>query len=164
MKIISDELSEYINTPAWNRPLVYCDDDDDEDYTIAITPVLSTEEPIPSLVNDVEYVEASLPILRPVSSSDFYHEEFADELAHIISPPEYDCFCFKIEPELGNLTMDVVGIFSKKSEPRIHVIMFCPPLKLDFIPLGLPDCGRLSVLSFIKSFHILSCSFGNPIS
>ncbi|GJX36142.1 hypothetical protein Tco_0247699 [Tanacetum coccineum] len=28
MKIISDELSEYINTPAWNRPLVYCDDDD----------------------------------------------------------------------------------------------------------------------------------------
>ncbi|GJT70887.1 hypothetical protein Tco_1030173 [Tanacetum coccineum] len=39
VKIISDELSEYINTPAWNRPLVYCDDDDDEDYTIAITPV-----------------------------------------------------------------------------------------------------------------------------
>ncbi|GJZ13377.1 hypothetical protein Tco_0548607 [Tanacetum coccineum] len=28
--------------------------------------------------------------------SDFYHKEFADELAHIISPPEYDHFCFKI--------------------------------------------------------------------
>nr|GFC42065.1 hypothetical protein [Tanacetum cinerariifolium] len=26
----------------------------------------------------------------PVERSDFY--EFADELAHIISPPEYDCF------------------------------------------------------------------------
>nr|GFA79230.1 hypothetical protein [Tanacetum cinerariifolium] len=25
---------------------------------------------------------------------DFTHEEFADELAHIISPPEYDCFYF----------------------------------------------------------------------
>nr|GEY49519.1 hypothetical protein [Tanacetum cinerariifolium] len=25
-------------------------------------------------------------------NSDFYHEEFVDELAHIISPPEYDCF------------------------------------------------------------------------
>ncbi|GKD24244.1 hypothetical protein Tco_1230458, partial [Tanacetum coccineum] len=34
--------------------------------------------------------------------SDFYHEEFADELAHIISPPEYDCFYFKSEPGLGN--------------------------------------------------------------
>nr|GFA93646.1 hypothetical protein [Tanacetum cinerariifolium] len=25
---------------------------------------------------------------------DFTHEEFVDELAHIISPPEYDCFYF----------------------------------------------------------------------
>ncbi|GKC73891.1 hypothetical protein Tco_1119774, partial [Tanacetum coccineum] len=31
----------------------------------------------------------------PADRSDFYHEEFADELAHIISPPEYDCFYFK---------------------------------------------------------------------
>nr|GEZ63185.1 hypothetical protein [Tanacetum cinerariifolium] len=31
--------------------------------------------------------------------SDFY--EFADELIHIISPPEYDCFFFKIEPNSG---------------------------------------------------------------
>ncbi|GKD14494.1 hypothetical protein Tco_1198901, partial [Tanacetum coccineum] len=35
--------------------------------------------------------------------SDFYHEEFADELAHIISPPEYDCFYFKIKPDPGDL-------------------------------------------------------------
>ncbi|GKG04161.1 hypothetical protein Tco_0314548, partial [Tanacetum coccineum] len=26
----------------------------------------------------------------PADRSDFYHEEFADGLAHIISPPEYD--------------------------------------------------------------------------
>nr|GEX85012.1 hypothetical protein [Tanacetum cinerariifolium] len=38
--------------------------------------------------------------------SDFY--EFTDELAHIISSPEYDCFCFKNEPNLGDFTMDVV--------------------------------------------------------
>ncbi|GJY58082.1 hypothetical protein Tco_0457974 [Tanacetum coccineum] len=36
--------------------------------------------------------------------SDFYHEEFADELAHIISPPEYDCFYIKSEPDPGELT------------------------------------------------------------
>ncbi|GJR03946.1 retrotransposon protein, putative, unclassified [Tanacetum coccineum] len=36
--------------------------------------------------------------------SNFYHEEFADKLAHIISPPEYECFYFKSEPDLGDLT------------------------------------------------------------
>ncbi|GJS84092.1 hypothetical protein Tco_0750633 [Tanacetum coccineum] len=36
----------------------------------------------------------------PTDRSDFYHEEFADELAHIISLPEYDHFCFKVEPEI----------------------------------------------------------------
>ncbi|GJR48484.1 hypothetical protein Tco_1316587 [Tanacetum coccineum] len=40
----------------------------------------------------------------PADRSDFHHEEFAGELTHIISTPEYDHFCFKIEPELGNLT------------------------------------------------------------
>nr|GFA08081.1 hypothetical protein [Tanacetum cinerariifolium] len=30
----------------------------------------------------------------PTDRSDFTHEEFADELAHIRSPPEYDCFYF----------------------------------------------------------------------
>ncbi|GJY68315.1 hypothetical protein Tco_0471297 [Tanacetum coccineum] len=56
----------------------------------------------------------------PADRSDFYHEEFADGLAHIISPPEYDHFCFKIEPELGNLTMDVVGDIFPTREPRVQ--------------------------------------------
>nr|GFA31058.1 hypothetical protein [Tanacetum cinerariifolium] len=37
----------------------------------------------------------------PTDRSDFTHEEFADELAHIISPPEYDCFYFRNFPDLG---------------------------------------------------------------
>ncbi|GKC11711.1 hypothetical protein Tco_1008493 [Tanacetum coccineum] len=69
----------------------------------------------------------------PANRSDF-HEEFADELAQIISPPEYDRFCFKIEPELGNLTMDVVGNIFQESEPRVHVLNVLPTLELDFIP------------------------------
>nr|GEV16379.1 hypothetical protein [Tanacetum cinerariifolium] len=36
--------------------------------------------------------------------SDFY--EFADELMHIISPPEYDCFLFKIEPNSRDFTIE----------------------------------------------------------
>ncbi|GKB16270.1 hypothetical protein Tco_0850193 [Tanacetum coccineum] len=40
--------------------------------------------------------ELSINPFPPAVRSDFYREEFADELAHIISPPEYDHFCFKI--------------------------------------------------------------------
>ncbi|GJS59758.1 hypothetical protein Tco_0654542 [Tanacetum coccineum] len=84
----------------------------------------------------------SLRILKLFySESNFYHEEFADELAHIISPPEYDHFCFKIEPELGNLTMDVVGDIFPIREPRVHVpngLPTHPILNLDFIILSEP--------------------------
>nr|GEW58385.1 hypothetical protein [Tanacetum cinerariifolium] len=37
----------------------------------------------------------------PTDMSDFTHKEFTDELAHIISPPKYDCFYFRNLPDLG---------------------------------------------------------------
>nr|GFA58754.1 hypothetical protein [Tanacetum cinerariifolium] len=37
----------------------------------------------------------------PTDRSDSTHEEFADELSHIISPPEYDCFYFRNLPDPG---------------------------------------------------------------
>nr|GFA95381.1 hypothetical protein [Tanacetum cinerariifolium] len=53
-----NQLAEYINTPGWNRPAFYDDDDDDDvDYTIAITPVLSTEEPDNSLSMGDEHLD-----------------------------------------------------------------------------------------------------------
>nr|GFB31096.1 hypothetical protein [Tanacetum cinerariifolium] len=36
----------------------------------------------------------------PTDRGDFTHEEFGDEPAHIISPPEYDCFYFRNLPDL----------------------------------------------------------------
>ncbi|GKD86977.1 hypothetical protein Tco_1358131, partial [Tanacetum coccineum] len=71
------------------------------------------------------------------------HEEFADELAHIISPPEYDCFYFKNEPKLGDFTMDVVGYIYPTREPRVHVPNVLPThptldLDLDFILISEP--------------------------
>nr|GFA74160.1 hypothetical protein [Tanacetum cinerariifolium] len=39
----------------------------------------------------------------PTNRSDHTHEEFADELAHIISPPEYDCFYFRDLLDPGEL-------------------------------------------------------------
>nr|GFD29901.1 hypothetical protein [Tanacetum cinerariifolium] len=35
-------------------------DDDDEDYTIAITPILSTEEPVDSLIMEDEHIDTIL--------------------------------------------------------------------------------------------------------
>ncbi|GKE91979.1 hypothetical protein Tco_1573074, partial [Tanacetum coccineum] len=54
---IHEELAEYINTLNWNQPIVYYDDDDDEDYTIAITPVLSTKDLVDSLIIEVKHLD-----------------------------------------------------------------------------------------------------------
>nr|GEY75416.1 hypothetical protein [Tanacetum cinerariifolium] len=56
----------------------------------------------------------------PTDRSDFTYEEFADELAHIISPPEYDCILFKVEPNSRDFTMDVVEDISLTKEPQVH--------------------------------------------
>nr|GFC06054.1 hypothetical protein [Tanacetum cinerariifolium] len=74
------ELAEFINSLSWNRPAVYDDDDDDVDYTIAITPFLSTKEPdnslsmrdehlviIPAIESD-EVIKSSVENLIPIPS------------------------------------------------------------------------------------------------
>ncbi|GJS40686.1 hypothetical protein Tco_0565729 [Tanacetum coccineum] len=89
LQIISEELSEFINCPSWNRPTFY--DDDDEEYTIqfkeylensskAITIDLPTEEPdnslsmgdehlntIPEMESD-EVIKSSVEDLVPIPS------------------------------------------------------------------------------------------------
>nr|GEV58267.1 hypothetical protein [Tanacetum cinerariifolium] len=70
----------------------------------------------------------------PADRSDFY--EFVDKLTHIISPPKYDCVCFKIEPNSGDLTMDVVDDTFPKKELRVHNALPTHPtlqLNLEFI-------------------------------
>ncbi|GJT74795.1 hypothetical protein Tco_1041520 [Tanacetum coccineum] len=85
--------------------------------------------------------DLSINPFPPTDRSNFNHEEFADELAHIISLPEYDHFCFKIDPEPGNLTMDVVEDIFPTREPRVHVpnvLPTHPTLDMDFILLSEP--------------------------
>ncbi|GKB10382.1 hypothetical protein Tco_0844305 [Tanacetum coccineum] len=112
--------------------------------------------------------DLSINPFSPTDRSDLYHEEFAGELAHIISPPEYDCFCLKIEPKLGNLTMDVVGDIFPTREPRVHVSNVLPThptldLDLDFILLSEPLFAYivwifLPFLTYLVSPpHLLSC-------
>ncbi|GJY58187.1 hypothetical protein Tco_0458079, partial [Tanacetum coccineum] len=80
--------------------------------------------------------DLSINPFPPTDRSDFYHEEFAGELAHIISPSEYECFNFKNKPELGDFTMNVVEDIFPTKEPRVHVLNVLPThptLDLDFI-------------------------------
>nr|GEX22186.1 reverse transcriptase domain-containing protein [Tanacetum cinerariifolium] len=67
----------------------------------------------------------------PTDRSDFTHEEFADELAHIISPPEYDCFYFWNLPDPGEL-MSILnfGIRENLSTTSVNL-----PVEDDHSPL-----------------------------
>ncbi|GKB21270.1 hypothetical protein Tco_0855193 [Tanacetum coccineum] len=94
----------------------------------------------------------------PADRSDFYHEEFADELAHIISSSEYDCFYFKSEPDPGELTSIVdSGIrenvlsttnvnlpFEDDQSPLLAnvVWIFLPFLTYHVTPSYLLSCGN----------------------
>ncbi|GKF31704.1 hypothetical protein Tco_0101502, partial [Tanacetum coccineum] len=71
---ISEEFSEYINCPSWNRPLFY--DNDDDEYTViwrrpkAITPDLPIEEPDNSLSMGDKHLDTipSVENLDPIPS------------------------------------------------------------------------------------------------
>ncbi|GKE58509.1 hypothetical protein Tco_1497694, partial [Tanacetum coccineum] len=77
----------------------YLDDDHIEEKSSGSTITHADFSQYDSVIFDL-----SINLFPPADRSDFYHEEFSDELAHIISPPEYDCFYFKSEPDQGELT------------------------------------------------------------
>ncbi|GKE49351.1 hypothetical protein Tco_1480609 [Tanacetum coccineum] len=93
VQIISEELADYINTSNWNRPAFYFDDDEDD--TIAITPVLSTEEPVDSLSMGDEHLstipekeESSVEDLVPIpSESEGIPDNMCDVPFRDNSPP-----------------------------------------------------------------------------
>nr|GEY40248.1 hypothetical protein [Tanacetum cinerariifolium] len=94
----------------------------------------STTTPSDYSLYDLFIFDLSINPFPPANRSDFY--EFTDELTHIISPPEYDCFCFKNEPNSRDFTMDVVEDIFPTREPRVHnALPTHPPfqLNLDFI-------------------------------
>nr|GEW96331.1 hypothetical protein [Tanacetum cinerariifolium] len=89
--IIREELSEYINSPSWNYPTFY---DDDEEYSVqykeylekspdAIAPILPTEEPEYSLSMGYEHLSTT-----PEMEFDEVTESSAKNLVPI--PSEYE--------------------------------------------------------------------------
>nr|GFC13849.1 hypothetical protein [Tanacetum cinerariifolium] len=72
-----------------------------------------------------EYDSFIFNLCPPSDRSDFANKEFADELAHIISPPEYDCFFFWNLPDPGEL------MFILNSEIRENLSTTCVNLPIE---------------------------------
>ncbi|GJY69362.1 reverse transcriptase domain-containing protein [Tanacetum coccineum] len=96
-----------------------------------------------------------IDLLPPADRSDFYHEEFVDELAHIISPPEYDRFYFDIEPDPGELTILFEENISKDSTKELT------SLELNDFPLLLSDCDSTFSEEFSKIDLLVLFPYGN---
>nr|GFD11323.1 hypothetical protein [Tanacetum cinerariifolium] len=58
-------------------------------------------------------------------------EEFVDELAHIISPPEYDCFYFKDFPNQGEL----MSVLNSEIRESFSTTLVNLPIEDDHSPL-----------------------------
>nr|GEY99713.1 hypothetical protein [Tanacetum cinerariifolium] len=89
-------------------------------------------------IDNIDYVEASPPDSELVSSecpptdrSDFANEEFTGELAHIISPPEYDRFYFWNLPDPGEL----ISIFNSGIRENPSTTSVNLPIEDDNSPL-----------------------------
>nr|GFA34969.1 hypothetical protein [Tanacetum cinerariifolium] len=83
---IHEDLAEYINTPSWNRPAFYNnEEDDDEDYTIAITPDFLIKE---SLIMGDEHLETI-----PEKESDEFIKSSFENLVTNPSESEVECQC-----------------------------------------------------------------------
>nr|GEU54028.1 hypothetical protein [Tanacetum cinerariifolium] len=80
---IHEELAVYINTPSWDRPTICYNDDDDDDCTIEITPILSTEEPDNSLSMGHEHLDTI-----PKTESDELIKSSVENLVSIPSESE----------------------------------------------------------------------------
>nr|GFA13485.1 hypothetical protein [Tanacetum cinerariifolium] len=62
---------------------------------------------------------------------DFTHKEFADKLAHIISPPKYDCFYFWNLPDPGEL----MSFLNSKIRENLFTTRVNLPIEDDHSPL-----------------------------
>ncbi|GJS68451.1 hypothetical protein Tco_0683016 [Tanacetum coccineum] len=128
---ISEEFSEYINCPSWNRPLFYFDDDDDE-YTViwrrpkAITPVLPTREPEDSLIMGDEHldtipekesdelIKSSVENLVPIPSES---EDFSENESECDMPVCDDFTTF------SNPLFDLNGDFTSSDDMSITPVL-----------------------------------------
>ncbi|GJT49316.1 hypothetical protein Tco_0975473 [Tanacetum coccineum] len=82
-------MAEYINSPSWNRPAIYYDDDDDEysfatqEYFMTCSTAITPEEPVDSLIMEDEHLDTI-----PETESDEFIKSSVEDLVQIPSESE----------------------------------------------------------------------------
>nr|GEW93365.1 hypothetical protein [Tanacetum cinerariifolium] len=99
-KINSGSTTTHSDISLPDYEVFYFDDDHIEEISSGST---TTHSDISLSGYDSFVFDPSNDQFPPTNRSDFANEEFVDELAHIISPPEYDCFYFWNLPDPGEL-------------------------------------------------------------
>ncbi|GJU00600.1 hypothetical protein Tco_1110938 [Tanacetum coccineum] len=134
---INEELSEFINSPSWNRPTFY---DDDDEYTVIyrkpkeITPELPIEEPDNSLnMGDehfntiLETKKTSVENLVPITSE---FKGISEDICDVPSCDHFDAEC--------GLIISLLSRDSSITSPKIDFFSKEFVGELDFIDLILP--------------------------
>ncbi|GJR86225.1 hypothetical protein Tco_0210236 [Tanacetum coccineum] len=101
------------------------------------------------------HFDLSIDSFPPADRSDSHLEEFADELAHIISPPEYDRFYFDIKPDPGEMTRLFEENISEDSTKELT------SLKLNDLCLLLSDCDSIFSKKFSEIHLLVLFPLGN---
>nr|GFB13357.1 hypothetical protein [Tanacetum cinerariifolium] len=107
----------------------YFDDDHIEEISSGST---TTHYEISLYEYDLFVFDPSNDQFPPIDWSDFANEELADELAHIISPPKYDCFYFRNLPDPGEL-ISILNSGICENPPSITRVNL--PVEDDYSPL-----------------------------
>ncbi|GJT49862.1 hypothetical protein Tco_0976019 [Tanacetum coccineum] len=106
--------------------------------------------------------DISIDPLQPADRSYFYHEEFANELAHILSPPEYGHFYFDLEDDPRELTRLLKENVYDTPTKDLKIN------ELNDFPLLLSDCDSTFSKEFseidLLRFHILLLDYFTTIS
>nr|GEZ61511.1 hypothetical protein [Tanacetum cinerariifolium] len=155
----SNELAMYINTLSWDRPTICYNDDDDEDYTIAITPILSTNEPDNSLSMGDEHLDTI-----SATESDELIKSSVENLVSIPSESEgipdnmYILLTIKddiLHEKLLNINPLIANIEALKDNPTLYSDFMTKSSSTSFNFL-LVVAVPLLVLIFL--FHIMKLS------
>ncbi|GKE72133.1 hypothetical protein Tco_1534174, partial [Tanacetum coccineum] len=164
-------LADYINIPNWNCPAFY--EDDDEEYTIAITPVLPTEEPDNSLgmgddylstileTKSNELIKSSVENLVPIPSesedfSDIEKSDIIESLLNrdtlIISSPKFDSLLEEFSGELAHIDLIPPGINEADFDPEEEIRLVEKLLYHNSSPRPLEEFNSKSSNAVIESF------------
>nr|GFB59289.1 hypothetical protein [Tanacetum cinerariifolium] len=152
-EISSGSTTTYSDISLSNYEDFYFYDDHIKEITSGST---TTHFDISLLEYDSFIFDPSNDQFPPTDRSDFTHEGFADELAHIISPPKYDCFYFRnlldLDEWISILNSEIYKNLS--SATRVNL-----PVEDDHSPLWYMLYGSFLLISRILSSLLIISAF-----